>query len=309
MQIHEGFEHLTPLPFAVVTSGTFDGVHIGHRKILTRVNEIAKKNNGQSVVLTYWPHPRLVLYPEQSDLKLLNTFDEKAELLEELGIDHLIKIPFTKSFSQLSGDTFTRKVLVEKIDTKKLVIGYDHRFGKNREGSFEYLMENAHHYGFEVEEIPPQDIDDVTVSSTKIRKALAEGHVDEASNFLGTYYQLTGIVVHGDKIGRSLSFPTANVYISQSFKLIPAEGIYAVTVVVNNKEFKGMLYIGKRPTLNKDEQTIEVNIFDFNSDIYGEPIKINFIKQIRGDIKFENLQQLKGQLGRDRAEALRILSS
>lgn len=307
MQIHEGFEHLAPLPFAVVTSGTFDGVHIGHRKILSRLKEIAAKNNGQSVVLTYWPHPRLVLYPDQTDLKLLNTFEEKAELLEDLGIDHLIKIPFTKSFSRLSGDTFTRKVLVEKIGTKKLVIGYDHRFGKNREGSFEYLKENAHKYGFEVEEIPPQDIDDVTVSSTKIRKALQEGHVHEARNFLGNYYQLTGIVVHGDKIGRSLGFPTANIQVEHSFKLIPAEGIYAVTVIIDKKKFKGMLYIGRRPTLNKVEQNIEVNIFDFNSDIYGKPVKINFVQQIRSDTKFESLEQLKAQLALDREEAFKVL--
>lgn len=307
MQIHEGFEHLAPLPFAVVTSGTFDGVHIGHRKILSRLKEIAAKNNGQSVVLTYWPHPRLVLYPDQTDLKLLNTFEEKAELLEDLGIDHLIKIPFTKSFSRLSGDTFTRKVLVEKIGTKKLVIGYDHRFGKNREGSFEYLKENAHKYGFEVEEIPPQDIDDVTVSSTKIRKALQEGHVHEARNFLGNYYQLTGIVVHGDKIGRSLGFPTANIQVEHSFKLIPAEGIYAVTVIIDKKKFKGMLYIGRRPTLNKVEQNIEVNIFDFNSDIYGKPVKINFVQQIRSDTKFQSLEQLKAQLALDREEAFKVL--
>lgn len=309
MQIHKGFEHLAPLPFAVVTSGTFDGVHIGHRKILARLNEIAARNSGQSVVLTYWPHPRLVLYPEQTDLKLLNTFEEKAELLESLGIDHLIKIPFTKSFSRLSGDTFIRKVLVEKIGTKKLVIGYDHRFGKNREGSFEYLKENAPGYGFEVEEIPPQDIDDITVSSTKIRKALADGHVDEARNFLGNYYQLTGLVVHGDKIGRSLGFPTANIYVEHKFKLIPADGIYAVTLVIDKKEYKGMLYIGKRPTLNKIEQTIEVNIFDFSNDIYDEPVKVNFVKQIRSDIKFENLEQLKEQLRLDREEAIKVLQA
>ena len=309
MQIHEGFDHLEPLPYAVVTSGTFDGVHVGHRKILTRLNEIAAKNNGQSVVLTYWPHPRLVLYPEQTDLKLLNTFEEKAELLEELGIDHLIKIPFTKSFSRLSGDTFIKKILVEKIGTKKLVIGYDHRFGKNREGSFEYLIENAHRYGFEVEEIPAQDIHDVTVSSTKIRKALLDGHVDEARNFLGNHYLLTGTVVHGDKIGRSMGFPTANIYVEHKFKLIPAEGIYAVTVVVKGREYGGMLYIGKRPTLNKVEQNIEVNIFDFNEDIYGEKIKINFIKQIRSEMKFENLEQLKAQLDRDREASLKVLKS
>ena len=307
MQVHEGFEHLAPLPYAVVTSGTFDGVHIGHQKILARVNEIAAKNNGQSVVLTFWPHPRLVLYPEQTDLKLLNTFEEKAELLKKSGIDHLVKVPFTKEFSEYSGEQFIREVLVEKIGTRKLVIGYDHRFGKNREGSFEYLKENAHDFGFEVEEIPAQDIDDVTVSSTKIRKALQEGHVDEAHHFLGDYYHITGKVVSGDKIGRSLGFPTANIYVENPYKLIPSEGVYAVTVEVNASAYKGMLYIGKRPTLNKTQLSIEVNIFDFGQDIYGDNIKVDFIKQIRADERFTSLDDLKAQLHRDRIEAMKVL--
>ncbi|MGK7388745.1 MAG: bifunctional riboflavin kinase/FAD synthetase [Candidatus Cyclobacteriaceae bacterium M2_1C_046] len=309
MKIHEGFENIQPIYYAVVTSGTFDGVHVGHQKILQRLKEIAKKNNGETVVLTYWPHPRLVLYPGQTDLKLLNTFEEKAELLKEFGIDHLVKIPFTKEFSEFSGEQFIQDVIVNKIGTKKLVIGYDHRFGKNREGSFEYLKGNADRFGFEVEEIPPQDIDDVTVSSTKIRKALLNGNIPEASEFLGRNYQMSGKVVGGDRIGRQLGFPTANLKIEQAFKLIPGEGIYAVKVVIQNNTYGGMLYIGTRPTLNSSKQNIEVNIFNFDQDIYNATITVEFIRQIRTDMKFENLEQLKKQLEHDRKVAMEILNA
>lgn len=309
MKIHEGFQDIQPLSYAVVTSGTFDGVHVGHQKILQRLKEIAKKNNGETVVLTYWPHPRLVLYPEQTDLKLLNTFEEKAKFLKQLGIDHLVKIPFTKEFSEYSGEQFIQNVLVDKIGTKKLVIGYDHRFGKNREGSFEYLKDNAEQFGFEVEEIPPQDIDDVTVSSTKIRKALLKGIIPEATEFLGRYYEMSGRVIGGDKIGRKLGFPTANLKIEQPFKLIPGEGIYAVKVIVKEKNYGGMLYIGNRPTLNSSKQNIEVNIFNFDQDIYNATITVEFIRQIRTDVKFDNLEQLQKQLEHDRQMAMEILSA
>lgn len=308
MVVYDGFENFEPLPYAVVTSGTFDGVHIGHQKIISRVKEIAQKNQGQSVLLTYWPHPRLVLYPDQKDLKLLNTFKEKAILLEKYGIDHLIKIPFTKSFSEYSGEQFIKDIIVDKIGTKKLVIGYDHRFGKNREGSFDYLKENAPKFGFEVEEIPAQDIDDVTVSSTKIRKALLEGNVDEATSFLGHPHMVSGIVVHGDKIGRSLGFPTANVRVDYAHKLIPAEGIYAVKVNISEKIFNGMLYIGTRPTLNRKEQTIEVNIFNFDRDIYDQRIVVHFLYQIRADMKFNSLDELKAQLQADKVDAQKLLN-
>lgn len=309
MKIHEGLDALKPLSFAVVTSGTFDGVHVGHQKILKRIKEIASRNNGESVVLTFWPHPRLVLYPDQTDLKLLNTFEEKAELLKHHGIDHLIKIPFTKEFADYSGEKFIKEILVEKIGTKKLIIGYDHRFGRNREGSFEYLKENALEYGFEVEEIPPQDVDDITVSSTKIRKALQNGDLSEATEFLGRHYEMSGLVVSGDKIGRKLGFPTANLKVEEPYKLIPGEGIYAVKVVINHISYGGMLYIGKRPTLNTSKQNIEVNIFNFDKDIYQTRIKVEFVKQIRSDIKFENLEQLQKQLENDRQVAMGILNA
>jgi riboflavin kinase/FMN adenylyltransferase len=306
MKIYHGIEDFSPLHFAVVTSGTFDGVHIGHQKILFRLNEIARIHNGETVVITFWPHPRLVLHPEDSSLKLLNTFEEKAELLKEQGVQHLVRIPFTKEFSQLSSTAFINQILVNKIGTKKLVIGYDHHFGKNREGSFEELKKNAPAYGFDVEEIPQQDVDHVGVSSTKIREALENGDIGTANHFIGRPYSITGRVVPGDKLGRLLGFPTANIEVDTKFKLIPADGIYAVTVGYENHAFKGMLYIGNRPTVNGTKRNIEVNIFDFARDIYGDSLTLLFHTLIRHDAKFNDLEGLKNQLTEDKKAALRF---
>ncbi|HEY3405435.1 MAG TPA: bifunctional riboflavin kinase/FAD synthetase [Ohtaekwangia sp.] len=303
MKIYHGIDDFTKLDYAVVTSGTFDGVHLGHKKILNRLGEIAYRNNGETVVITFWPHPRLVLHPEDTSLKLLNTFEEKAELLKEQGIRHLVRIPFTKEFSQLTSEEFIQKIVVETIGTKKLVIGYDHRFGHNREGSFEQLKVNGPRYGFEVEEIPRQDVDHVGVSSTKIREALELGDVETANHLLGQPYCLTGRVVVGDKIGRTLGYPTANIEVDTKYKLIPADGIYAVTIGHEHHTYKGMLYIGNRPTINGTKQNIEVNIFDFNKDIYGETLTINFHQFIRGDIHFNSLEELKHQLHSDKIAA------
>lgn len=307
MKIYHTPDDFVRLPIAVVTSGTFDGVHVGHQKILVRLKEVAEKNNGETVVITYWPHPRLVLYPDDTSLKLLNTFEEKAELLKEQGIQHLIRIPFTKEFSQYTSEEFIQKILVDKIGTKKLVIGYDHRFGKNREGSFEALVENASRYGFDVEEIPRQDIDHIGVSSTKIRHALEGGDITTATQFLGKPYSLSGRVIKGDKLGRILGFPTANIDVDTHYKLIPAEGIYAVTIQHEHNIYKGMLYIGYRPTVGGVRKNIEVNIFEFNQDIYGETLTIHFHNMIRHDSKFEDLEALKQQLHRDKQEALQML--
>lgn len=308
MNIYHGIEDFKKLENAVVTSGTFDGVHIGHQKILSRLKEIARKNNGQTVVITFWPHPRLVLYPDQTDLKLLNTFEEKAELLRDQGIDHLLRIPFTKEFSNLTSEEFIRSILIEAIGTKKLVIGYDHKFGKNREGSFEHLKENASVYGFDVEEIPPQDIDHVTVSSTKIRNALLEGDVVTGTELLGQPYFINGRVVKGDEIGRQIGFPTANIEVDSQHKLIPANGTYAVRVKHQNHMLSGMLNIGYRPTVEGKTKTIEVNIFDFNDDIYGETIGIHFIKKIRDERKFSGIDELKEQLSKDKTLVIQILN-
>ncbi|HRK55846.1 MAG TPA: bifunctional riboflavin kinase/FAD synthetase [Cyclobacteriaceae bacterium] len=307
MKIYHSIEDFPKLNNAVVTSGTYDGVHIGHQKILERLKEIAEKYNGETVVITFWPHPRLVLYPEENTLQVLNTFEEKAELLREQGIQHLLRIPFTKEFSQISSQEFIDNILVNQIGTKKLVIGYDHRFGKNREGSFEQLKLNGPQYGFDVEEISRQDVDNVGVSSTKIRKALTEGDIETANHFLGRPYAISGRVVKGEKLGRVLGFPTANVDVDSHFKLIPAEGIYTVTVSHENKKYGGMLYIGHRPTVGGKQRSIEVNIFDFNQDIYGENITINLMAAIRKDAHFDDLEALKKQLIADKSSALDAL--
>jgi len=300
MKIHKGLDTIEPIQNAVVTIGTFDGVHIGHQEILQRLKEIATKIEGETVVVTFWPHPRLVLFPDDNSLKLLSTFEEKADILANLGIDHLVAIPFTKKFSQLTSEQFTQQVLIDKIGTKRLVIGYDHRFGKNREGSFEHLKANEKKYGFVVEEISKQEIDNIAISSTKIRKALDIGDVKTANSYLGQHYSIAGKVVEGNKIGRKLGFPTANIEIAEKFKLVPADGVYAVKVFLENGTFQGMLNIGNRPTIGDAKRSIECNIFDFSSDIYHRTIKVELLERVRAELKFENVEQLKEQLERDR---------
>src|SRR6478609_1573002 len=307
MKIYHSIEDFVKLDCAVVTSGMFDGVHVGHQQILHRVKQIAGKNLGETVVITYWPHPRLVLYPDDNSLKVLNTFEEKAELLKAEGIQHLLRLSFTKEFSQLTSQQFITDVLVNKIGTRKLVIGYDHRFGKNREGSFEQLKLNGPAYGFDVEEIPQQDVDHIGVSSTKIRQALEQGDLETSKHLLGRNYSISGRVVKGDKLGRLMGFPTANIEIDTHHKLIPMDAIYAVKVTYAHELFDGMLYIGNRPTVNGTQRNIEVNIFDFDRDIYGEDLTVHFIKLIRYDMKFEDLEKLKQQLVEDKKNALAIL--
>lgn len=308
MRIYYSLDDFSQLKNAVVTSGTFDGVHLGHQKILGRLKEIASKNGGETVVITYWPHPRLVLKPEDDSLRLLNTFEEKAELLKQQGIQHLLRIPFTKEFSHITSQKFIKDILVDTIGTKKLVIGYDHRFGNNREGSFEQLKMNAPAYGFDVEEIARQDVDHVGVSSSKIRHALESGDIETASHFLGRPYSINGSVVKGDKLGRVLGYPTANIDVDSRHKLIPSDGIYAVTVRHEATEYQGMLYIGNRPTVSGTKRVIEVNLFNFDCDIYGENLTIFFHVLIRLDSKFKDLEALKEQLFDDKQNALAHLS-
>ncbi|MDX5480203.1 MAG: bifunctional riboflavin kinase/FAD synthetase, partial [Hymenobacteraceae bacterium] len=258
MEVIRDIAAFPQLSHAVVTSGTFDGVHIGHQKILRRVMERARQSNGQSVVITYWPHPRLVLFPEDNTLKLLSTIEERIEQLRSFGIDYLLIIPFTKEFSRTSSRSFITDVLVKALNTKVLVIGYDHRFGKNREGSFEHLKTHAAKYGFELEEIPRQDVDDVGVSSTKIRKALEQGDIETANRYLGRFYSLTSEVVEGNKLGRTIGYPTANLALPAAHKLIPANGVYAVWVKLGEERFAGMMNIGLRPTVDGKQLTLEV---------------------------------------------------
>jgi riboflavin kinase / FMN adenylyltransferase len=291
----------------VVTTGTFDGVHLGHQKIISRLKDVAKEVNGETVLLTFYPHPRMVLFPEDNDLKLINTQQEKIELLEHYGIDHLIIYPFTKEFSRLTSVEFVRNILVNSIKTKRLVIGYNHHFGRNREGSFEHLKEYGPLYGFEVEEIPAEDIDSIEISSTKIRNALLAGDVKKANVYLGHRFCLTGKVVDGKKIGREIGYPTANILVEDKYKLIPAEGVYAVKVRHDNKMYGGMLNIGTNPTVGGKHQTIEVNIFDFDKDIYEENATIYFIERLRDEVKFNGLEELKAQLATDKINSLKIL--
>lgn len=309
MKIFKNISEFENVNIPVLTTGTFDGVHLGHKKIISRLCDIASKSGGETVVLTFHPHPRVVLGKDVSNLKLLNTQEEKLMLLEKAGIQNVIVHPFTKSFSEISSNDFIVKYLIEKIGVKKLVIGYNHHFGKDREGSLEHLQKMAVHYGFEVEEIPAQDLDDVEISSTKIRNALLQGDVVLAAKFLGYDYFISGVVVQGKKLGRELGYPTANIEINDILKLIPGDGIYVVKVEIDNKIYGGMMSIGMNPTVGGEKKTIEVNIFDFEKDIYGKKITVNFIDRIREEEKFSSLDELKLKLDSDKKISLKILSS
>ena len=303
MKIYHNFNDFQPIPHAVVTIGTFDGVHLGHQKILNRLRILADQSHGETVLITFWPHPRMVLRPDSHNIKLLSTFEEKNRLLEEFGIDYLVSIPFTKAFSETSSEEFIHHILIEKIQTKVLVIGYDHKFGKGREGGFEHLHANQERYGFELEEIPREDIDSIGISSTKIRQALETGDVVSANNFLGRPYALRGKVIQGNQIGRSIGFPTANIEIADVNKLIPGDGAYIVQAFVEGKTVNGILNIGHRPTLSGLNKTIEVHLFDFDRTIYGVDIDISFLEFLRPEKKFSGLAGLKEQLEKDRIRA------
>lgn len=308
MIIYKGLDDIQPLPNAVVTSGTFDGVHLGHQTILSRLTEVAKASGGESVLITYWPHPRTVVSNDSQNLRLLTTLDEKIELLDQAGVDHLVVIPFTRSFSELTSEEYIRQILIGKIGTRKLVIGYDHRFGRDREGGFDYIQAHQSEYGFEVEEIPRQDVEAVGVSSSKIRAALNEGNVQTANRFLGRLYSLNGTVVKGRQLGRTIGFPTANLQVDDPSKLIPANGVYAVDVEYAGQTLGGMLNIGFRPTVAGTNQTIETYIFDFDKDIYGEHITLKFREFLRPEQKFDGLPALVAQLKRDEESARTILN-
>lgn len=308
MILVDNIEEFECVDHSIVTSGTFDGVHVGHQKILRQLVETAKLHKGQSIVITLWPHPRFVLNRDPESLKLLSTFEEKASLIEEMGVDILLKIPFTKGFSELSSRSFIQDIIIKKLNTEVLIIGYDHRFGKNREGGFDYLMNNANEFGFEVKEIPREDIDHAGVSSTRIRNALAAGEVHIATELLGRHYSLSGFVKDGDRIGRSIGFPTANIDVPESYKLIPGDGAYAVYIHLGNEKFQGMLNIGLRPTVSGQERRIEVNIFNFDREIYNKRLTIEFVQLLRKEKKFDSIELLKDQLNQDKLQALDALS-
>ena len=300
MRIFNNLDAIGEIQNPVVTIGTFDGVHLGHQKILQTLKEEAESVHGESVLLTFYPHPRMVLFPESHGMKLLQTQAEKIEKLEKNGLQNLVVYPFSFEFSRLTALEFVRDILVNKLHVRKIVIGYDHQFGKNREGSIAYLKDIAETYEFEVIEIPAQDIDEVNVSSTKIREALLQGDVQRANMFLGEPYQLSGTVIRGRALGRTIGFPTANIEVNTDIKLIPGIGVYAVEVLVDGQVYRGMLNIGIRPTVvSTDVVNLEVHILDFHQDIYDKNITVRFIERVRDEQKFESVEALKEQLKND----------
>lgn len=283
-----------------VTIGTFDGVHFGHQKILKKLVADAKKAAKKSVVLTFFPHPRMVLQ-KQASIALINTIEERAKLLEEIGLDYLIIHPFSKEFSRLTALEFVRETLVNQLNTSKLIIGYDHHFGKNREGNIEQLTEYSELYDFTVEEISAQDIDDVSVSSTKIRNALATGALKTANHYLGYHFSLSGTVVNGKQLGGKIGFPTANIAVKEAYKIIPKTGVYIVKSILDTKQVYGMMNIGNRPTVDGKNQTIEVHFFDFNANLYQQKITVEFLYFLRDEKKFDAIDALILQLKKDEA--------
>jgi len=300
------FEYKAQEPVAI-TIGTFDGVHIGHRKILEKVINHAKEAKLKSAVLTFFPHPRMVLQKD-ADIKLLNTITEKQTILANMGLDILVIHPFTTEFSRLTATEFVRDLLVNRLKAKKIIIGYDHRFGRNRTANITDLIAFGNILDFSVEEIQAQEIEEVSVSSTKIRKALEEGDVDTANTYLGYNYMLTGTVTKGKGLGRQLNFPTANLTIDESYKLIPKTGAYTVKSTLNGKVVYGMMNIGYNPTVNGKFKTIEIHFFDFNENLYDRTIQIDMLHRLRNEQKFDSLDALKGQLAKDREISLRLIS-
>lgn len=289
-----------------ITIGTFDGVHIGHRKILERLIKSCAQSELKSTVLTFFPHPRMVLQKD-TDIKLLNTVTEKVNILKELGLDQLIVHPFTKEFSRLSATEFVRDILVNSLKTKKIIIGYDHRFGRNRTANINDLRAFGNALDFEVEEISAQEINDVSVSSTKIRKALETGDILRANKYLGYSYMLTGVVKKGKGLGRQLGFPTANIFIEESYKLIPKNGVYVIKSIFSNKVVYGMMNIGYNPTVSGTEKSIEVHYLDFDKDLYETTVQVDILKRIRDEHKFDSVDALKIQLQKDKETSLAFI--
>ncbi|WP_144895929.1 bifunctional riboflavin kinase/FAD synthetase [Lutibacter sp. Hel_I_33_5] len=308
MKIIHSISDFSSTKKTIVTIGTFDGVHIGHQKIIEKLVAVAKKEHKESVLLTFFPHPRMVLQKDMK-LELINTIDERAKLLEKTGLDYLIIHPFTKEFSRLTALDFVRNILVNQLNISRLVIGYDHHFGKNREGNIEQLTEYSKLYDFEVNEIPVQDIDSVSVSSTKIRKALATGKLNTANRYLGYQFVLNGTVVNGKQLGGTIGFPTANIDITETYKLIPKTGVYVVKSSINKKEVYGMMNIGNRPTVNGKHQTIEVHFFNFNNDLYDTKLTIELLYFLRDEQKFDSIDTLVQQLKKDQESSLDFIKN
>ena len=310
MQVYRSIEQLPAFKNSVITIGTFDGVHQGHQKIISALKNEAARVNGESVIITFHPHPRKIVQP-QTHLQLINTLDEKIALLQQSGIDHLVVVPFTHEFANQSAREYVENFLVERFHPHTIIIGYDHQFGHNREGNYLLLEALKDEYGFEVKEISEQVIDNVIISSTKVRQSITQGNIDEANLFLGYPYFFEGTVVEGNRLGRTIGFPTANIEISTPEKLVPGDGVYAVTVSLLSKEdllYSGMMNIGIRPTIGGTKRVIEVNIFDFDADIYGCVLRVFIHRRLRGEVKFNGLEELKEQLNRDKIQSINALA-
>ena len=311
MKVYTNFDELGEIKNPVLTIGTFDGVHIGHQKIIEKIKTEAKKIHGETVLFTFFPHPRLVINPNDNSLRMIQTLEEKKKVLESLGLDHLIIFPFTKEFSQVSAQDFIKNYLVDKLKLKVIVVGYDHRFGKGREGTIDLLRKYSKEYDYKVIEIPAQEIEEVNVSSTRIRNAILSGDIETANAFLSDSFKLSGKVIKGQQLGRTIGYPTANLEIVDALKVIPAIGIYVVKVFLENgKSYRGMMSIGQNPTVTDSTSIkLEVNLFDFEGDLYGHQITVQFLKYMRGEVKFDSVEQLKKQLDEDKKASLDFFAS
>jgi riboflavin kinase / FMN adenylyltransferase len=306
MQVYKGIEELPPFSNSVITIGTFDGVHQGHRKLIKTLVDEAGKVNGESVIITFDPHPRKIINPAEP-LQLINTLKEKIELLSTTGVDHLVVVPFTKKFSELPAEEYISHFLVAKFHPHTIIIGYDHHFGRNRQGNIAFLQERGSHYGYELLQISKHTVDEIAISSTRIRDAILSSDIETANKLLGYEYFFEGVVINGSKLGRELGFPTANIEYTNPYKIRLGDGVYAVYVTIDTVQKKGMLSIGNRPTLKDSAQQVEVNIFDFDENIYGKELKISVKKFLRPQEKYVNLEELTKQLYLDKENSLEAL--
>lgn len=309
MHVHQDLNNLPAFTKSVLTIGSFDGVHIGHQKIIKRIKALASEIQGESVIITFHPHPRQVIYPDDNSLQLLTSLDEKLALFEKFGVDHVVVVPFSIEFSQQHPEEYIEKFLYGKFKPSYIVIGYDHRFGLNRQGDLNFLKSYEEKFNFKTIEIEKQDLEDITVSSTKVRKAILNNEITLANDYLNYHYMISGKVVYGEQVGQKIGYKTANIDVDNEFKLLPIAGIYATKVFLEQEEFGGMLYIGNKPTMhNKFRQTIEVHIFDFDQDIYGSDIRVELVDYIRDDVKFNSIEELKSQLSKDEINSRKILN-
>jgi riboflavin kinase/FMN adenylyltransferase len=309
MKIHRNIEELPEFKNAVITIGTFDGVHMGHRQIIGKLKSVASSIGGETVIITFHPHPRKVVSSTILGIRLINTLEERIELLEQLGIDHLVVVPFTDAFANQPAEDYVKNFLISKFHPHTIIIGYDHRFGRERKGDYLLLEKMAALYNYQLQEIPKHVLDEISISSTRIRESLLEGKIDIADKLLGYDFFFSGVVVHGDKLGRKLGYPTANLRINDEEKIVPGNGIYAVYAQSegSEKKLKGMMSIGFRPTVDGKKRVIEVNIFDFNQEIYDQTLKVFVKKYLREEIKFNNLDELVAQIDQDKINSLQIL--